>query len=91
MRILTEQQRASFTEGIKATQAEGQALTRKLAAARKELAESGDEATNELRGQVRLLQKELADLRQQVIDKIRPAVTPQQREQLRRPPPPRQP
>lgn len=91
MRILTEQQRASFTEGIKATQAEGQALTRKLAAARKELAESGDDATAELRGQVRLLQKELADLRQQVIDQIRPAVTPQQREKLRRPPPSRQP
>jgi hypothetical protein len=84
-RVLNEQQRASFAEAMRATQAEGQALTRQLAEARKEVQESGDQATEEQRGEVRRLQGELSALRKSVLGRVRPPVTEEQRKQLRRP------
>ena len=84
-RVLNEQQRASFAEAIRATQVEGQALTRQLAEARKRLQQAGNQATEKQRGEVRRLQEELAALRKNVLDRVRPPVTDEQRKQLRRP------
>jgi hypothetical protein len=84
-RVLSEQQRASFAEAMRATQAEGQALTRQLAEARKEVQESGDQTTEKQLGEVRRLQGELSALRKSVLDRVRPPVTEEQRKQLRRP------
>ncbi|MDP7204730.1 MAG: hypothetical protein QGH11_04125, partial [Pirellulaceae bacterium] len=90
-RVLNEQQRASFAQAIRATQAEGQALTRQLAEARKEVQESGDDVPAELQTRVQQLQKELNDLRRSVLDRVRPEITEEQRRQLRRPAPTLQP
>jgi len=90
-RVLNEQQRASFAQAMRATQAEGQALTGQLAEARKKVQESGDPVPAELRTRVQQLQKELNDLRRNVLDRVRPEVTEEQRRQLRRPAPNPQP
>ncbi len=90
-RVLTEQQRASFAQAMRATQARGQALTRQLAEARKEVQESGDDVPAELQARVLRLQEELNDLRRSVLDRVRPEVTEEQRRQLRRPAPNPQP
>ena len=90
-RVLNDEQRASFAQAIRATQAEGQALTRQLAEARKELQQSGDPVPAELKARVTRLQKELNDLRRRVLDRVRPPVTEEQRRQLRRPAPSSQP
>ena len=91
VRVLNEQQRASFAQAMRATQAEGQALTRQLAEARRNIQQSGDNVPAELRARVLQLQKEMNDLQRSVLDRVRPPVTEEQRKQLRRPPPSRQP
>lgn len=83
--VFNEQQRASFAQAIRATQAEGQALTRQLAEARKKVQESGDDIPAELHARVQQLQKKLNDLRRRVLDRVRPEVTEEQRRQLRDP------